>query len=81
MLRRMRFFRIKCRTYFSHAELEKSTFLFISILAFVHAVIKHNEKGFTVSDNINGEKITKRKMLPYNLHLHMDQTCRKQCRC
>lgn len=46
----------------------------------MHAVINHNKKGFTES-NTNGEKITERKMLPYNFSLHKAQTYGKQSAC
>lgn len=59
---------------------EKSTLLFISVFAFVHTVINHNKKDFTES-NTNYEKITKRKILPYNFSLHKAQTYRKQSVC
>lgn len=59
---------------------EKYMLFFISIFAFVHAVINYNKKGFTYS-NTNCEKTTKRKMLPYNFSLHKAQTYRKESVC
>lgn len=45
----------------------------------MHAVINHNEEGFTV--NIDGETITRGKILLCKFHLRVEQTCSKQCRC